>query len=684
MMTQTETRADSPWRRVLAVSVCFAPLCLFAAEAAAKSRATEALDLEPTLRAAALVLAARVERVEEVPIVYGGKGVQTLHQYVFTPTQILKGVYSRPELVLTSADLQAYPGSFDTREIRTGEHRLLLLRRSRVGYINAHHVESAELAFPVLHYGGDALLEAVEVLLGLLDLNDRLEIVTRLSRHLTDAESRGAVVLLGALDRRAYIAAQHFPAIETIARQLDSDSAIAREAAADVMASLLQADYREDPASSRLAVAALAAALERSDSTLAPKTAALHAMSQAVDAVRANADAMRLVDFEAPYETLAELSGRLDVLGRLYESRNDFDSLEDFLADLELDAPHALQQSASRAWARIAGVAAVELLFDRIGRKQALGLSSIAEIEALGLVIAGAVDPWPLQRDLLDPGFGIAEQVAFVQACEANPAPQLVPALGGMLDPREQRLRRLASELLMDIDTEAAAEVLRPHLPEERDLAYKLRVSAFLGRHGFDDGYPYALEHMSEPHHLEPAVQALADIGKPGSIDQLRDIYANSNDLDWQRAAVRALGLLGDEPFLSELVELSRDLSHPLAPAALVARADLGDAAVVELLPTALSSRNEELLVAGAKAAASLLARQAHDGAEVGEALAALARDPKAAYAARRQALEALVTTDNAMLDEVLVAMIRDIRIERSDFLERVRELLRERSVVIQ
>lgn len=680
-MIQTRPKLTCLRRRASAALVFSAALCLCAPVAYGKSRVTEALDLEPTLRGAALVLAARVGRVEEVPIVYGGKGVQTLHQYVFTPTRVLKGVYSRPELMLTSADLQTYRGSFDTQEIRAGEHRLLLLGRSRVGYSNAHHVESAELAFPLLDEDGDALLEAVETLLGLLDLNDRLEIVTRLSRQLANAEGRGAVVLLGALDRRAYVAAQHFPAFEAIARQLDSDSAIARETAADVLANLLEADYRKEPASRRLAVDALAGALERSDSTLAPRTAALSAMSQTVDAVRGNDEAMRLVDIDAPYETLAELSGRLEVLGRLYEGRNDVDYVKDFLAGLELDAPHELQRSATKAWARIAGAAAAELLFDRIHRKKALGLPSVAEVEAFGLVFGAEDDPWLLQRALLAAGLGTAEQMAFVQACEANPAPQLAPALGGMLDPRQQGLRRLASDLLMEIDTEAAAEALRPRLAEEADLAYKLRVSAFLGRHGFDDGYSYALEHMSEPRHLEAAVKALADIRKSGSVDQLRDIYANSNDLDWQRAAIRALGLLDDTTFLDEFTELTRDLSRPLAPAALVARADLGDAAVVALLPAALFSRSEELPVAGAKAAAGLLARQKHDYPEVRTALAALARDPKAAYAARREALEALLVAGDAMVDEVLVAMIRDIGIEQSGFLERVRELLRERSV---
>lgn len=663
---------------VIAIGLSIAPIVH------AKSRPTEALDLELSLRSAALVMAARVDSIEEVPVVYGGKGMQTLHQYVFTPTRVLKGAYSRRQLTLTSADLQIYTGRFDPTAIRAGETRLLILRRSRVGYVNARHGESPDLAFPNLGRDGEALLKSVEAVLALQELNDRLDIVARLSALLPDAENLGAVVLLAALERRAYLAAQHSAAIEAVVGQLASESPLAREAAADVLASLLAADYRRDRAARRLVVAALADSMQRDDTPLAARTSALRAMGKAADAVRADSDAMRLVDFDAPYDTLAELSGRLDVLGRVYEDEGELDALAAFLASLALDAPHDLQRSAALAWARIVGTRGTDVLFDRIRRKQALGLHSVAEIGAFVPIFAEAADPWPLQRALLDFELDTAERVAFVQACQVNPSPKLAPALSGPLDPREPRLRRLTSNLLMEIDTKEAAEALRPHLAEEIDLAYKLRISAFLGRHGIRDGYSYALEHMSEPAHLEDAVQALAAIGNPGSTGQLRGIYENSNDLDWQRAAIRALGLLGDEALREELEALTQELSHPLAPAALIARADLGDASVIRFLPAALSSRSEELAVAGAKAAARLLPLQGEASAgEIRASLRQLASDPQADLAVRRQALEALLVAGDSHFDQVLGAMIRDIRIEQSELLERVRELLRARNVAV-
>ena len=183
-------------------------------------------------------------------------------------------------------------------------------------------------------------------------------------------------------------------------------------------------------------------------------------------------------------------------------------------------------------------------MLDRILRKKALGLEGTVEVEAFGLILAKAPEPWPLQRALLEIGLTTSEQEAFVLACEHAPSLQLVPALSDMLDPRHQRLRRLTANLLLKIDKKAAAEALRPHMPEETDLAYKLRLAAFLGSHGFDDGYPYALEHMSDPRYLEAAVDAVATINKSGTADQLLDIYRNSNDLGWKQAAVRALGLL--------------------------------------------------------------------------------------------------------------------------------------------
>lgn len=674
---------------VLAFISVIAVICTLTPAAYAQSQTTSALDLEPSLRSAALVMAVRVDDVSEVRVVYGGKGTETLYQYTFEPLRVLKGVYSRPQLLMTNTDLQSYSNRFDPKDIQPGQQRLLLLGRSSIGYVGIHHGSTADMAFPQLSGRTDPLLSAAETLLAQQEFNDRLEIVTRLSRQLHDATGRGAVALLAALERRTYIAAQQNSAFQAVGHQLTSGEPIVREAAADVLRNLLDADYLVNQANHQAAVTALVASLEQTDTSLAARVAAFRALASAVEAVSANDAAMRLVALDTPYDTLAELSARLDVLGRLYENQGAVSAgaVANLLAELPLDAPDYLQRSATRSWARIAASNGADRLLARIRRKKTLGLDGGAEVEAFGLILPKIPEPWLLQRSLLELGLTTSEQEAFVHACEDTPSPRLVPALTDMLDPRRQRLRRLAADLLMEIDTKASARALRPHIPDETDLTYKLRLAAFLGGHGFDDGYPYAIEHMSDPRYLEAAVDAVANIAKSGSANQLIEIYTDSNDLSWRRAAVRALGLLGHTEFQAELIVLTRDQAHPLAPSAILARADMGDTKVAGLLTAALSSRSEAVVVAAARAAARVLAQQNVQGSEneadVRTALASLARNPEAVQAVRRHALEALVAADDPRLHDVLIAMVRDIQIEQSDLLIRVRELLRERNVRI-
>jgi hypothetical protein len=646
-------------------------------------------DLEPSLRSAALVVAVRVKSVSPVQVVYGGKGSQTIYQYTFTPIRVLKGVYSRPELLMTSSDLQPYTYSFDPSDIQTGQQRLLLLGRSDVGYYGIHPGPTADESFPAVGGPTDPLLSASEALLAQQELHDRLEIVNRLAHDLRVAKGRGAVVLLAALDRRSDIASQHEPAFQAVTHQVTADEAFVREAAANVLGNLLDADYLTNEAVREPAVTALVASLEKPTTLVAAQVAAVQALASASDAARENEDAVRLVSLDAPYDTLAELSARLDVLGRLHEDQPGAaaETVSDLLAKLPLDAPQYLQQSATQALARIAEANGAGQLLDRLRRKKSLGLEGTPEVEAFGLILPKAADPWSMQRALLGMHLSPAEQVAFVRACEDRPSPELVSALSTMLDPRQQRLRRMAADLLMKIDTKVAARAVQPHLAEETDLDYKLTLAAFLGSHGFEDGYPYALEHMSDRRYLEAAVVAVAAIRKSGSAEQLIDIYRNSNDPDWKQAAVRALGLLGHKPFKDELIVLTRDLSHPLAPPALQARADGGDTEVLELLPTALTSRNEAVVIAAARATAKLLPQhvneQTQTATDIRTALAAFASDPGTALAVRQHALEALIAAEDPRLDKILITMTRDIRIEQTQLLDRVRELMRKRKVAM-
>lgn len=666
---------------VLATGIC----TVMAAHA--KSPGDSGLDLEASIRSAALVVAVRVEDVSEMQVIRGGKVSEALYQYTFEPIRVLKGVYSRPQLSLTSADLRGWAIRFDPKNIRRGEQRLLLLGRSTVGYMGIHPGSSADLAFPKIDGRDDPLLDAVELLLAQQALQDRQEIVSRLVRGLDEARDRAAVVLLAALERRSYIAAQQNDAFRVVGRQLRSGSAMVREAAAHVLGKLVDADYLVNQSVRDTVVTDLVVSLERSPTPLAPRVAALRALAAAPEAVRRNDAALRLVSLDGPYDTFAELSARLDILGRLDEARADVpgDALTRLITELPLDAPQPLQQSAATSWARSAGSDDADRLIERIRRKKQLGLGAVVEVEAFGLIFPKADNPWPLQRSLLDLDLTLGEREAFVRACKKTPTARLVPHLEKMLDPRNAGLRRLAADLLMEIDTRAAAAAIRPRLAEEADLGYKLRLAVFLGHHGFDDGYPYAVEHMSDPRYLESAVEAIGTIDKPGSADQMLDIYENSNDLGWTRAAVRALGLLGHQAFRDELAVLTADSSQPLAAPALIARADIGDADVVELLPAALSSRSQRLAIAAATAAARILPRQRNEvspaEAAVRGSLAMLARDPEAVRPLRREALEALVAAEDPQVDDVLVAILRDTRIGQTDLLVRVRELMRERKV---
>ncbi|HZD53089.1 MAG TPA: hypothetical protein VE175_08580, partial [Woeseiaceae bacterium] len=636
-----------------------AGLALLTGVAAAKSPAASELDLEPSLRSAALVIAVRVDDVKPVQVVYGGKSARTLDQYTFTPVRVLKGVYPRPELLLTSADLQPYAFEYDLADMQSGQYRLLLLGRSNIGYYGIHPGSSSEQSFPELTGSTDPLLAAIDVLLELEEEPDRLTIVSRLSRELHNAEARGAVVLLEALDGRRYVAAQQEAVFEAVARHLASEDPIVRETAARVLGHLFDADCLTHEAAREAAVGALTSMLLKPELRLRARVAALHALASATGAVRENEDAVRLVQLSTPYDTLAERSGRLGVLGRLQEHRRDAvtRALSELLAGLPLDAPDYLQRSAAEAWARMAAAEGAEALVARLRRKQTAGLDGVAEISAFRLILPDVADPWPMQEALLETGLTTPERRAFVKASKDSPSPQLASALADMLDPRQPELRRGAANLLMAIDTRAAARALKSHLAEEPGLEYKLKLAGFLGRHGFDDGYAYALEHMSDPRYLEAAVKAIAAIAKPGSTNQLLEIYRTSNDLAWKRAAVRALGLLRYQPFSNELTDLTRDLEHPLAAAALQARADLGDEPVAELLPAALASRSESVVVAAARSAGTLLSQAGAREARAKEILAALrtlALDADAAQSARHHALEALISAEDRQLDRVL------------------------------
>ena len=278
-----------------------------------------------------------------------------------------------------------------------------------------------------------------------------------------------------------------------------------------------------------------------------------------------------------------------------------------------------------------------------------------------------------------------AERHAFVMACrkisEKVADGRLVTPLARMLAPNEADVRWGAIEALTKIDTEDAAKALQPHLSEERNLTGKLKMAEFLGRHGIRDGYPYAIEHMSEPYLREQAISALAAIREPRAAGELRKILTTSNDVAWKSAAVRGLGRLGVAELAPQFLEMARNAKNPLAPSALVALGDLHETKAVTTVRVGLASRNTELLIASARAAGSLAALPGVTADDVRDQLASLLADPGAPLEARAAALDSLVMLNDARLDGALSQAVRDAGLEEGDLLNKIEKLLRERKI---
>src|SRR5262249_42635103 len=207
---------------------------------------------------------------------------------------------------------------------------------------------------------------------------------------------------------------------------------------------------------------------------------------------------------------------------------------------LPLDAPGPVQEAAARALGAIDPAEAARRIAARLAAKYDAGLEIPAEIGLLGGLPAPAATPALLDvaRRTLDH----QERLALAVACGRVKDPKLVLVLAGLIDPTNIQVRWTALDALMAIDTPESASAVWPHLAEESDLTRKLRLAGFVGRHGYRGGYPYAIEHLSDPNLLDVAVEALAEIREPRAIPELRAIWQKSNDLGRNPAAIPAPG----------------------------------------------------------------------------------------------------------------------------------------------
>ncbi len=634
------------------------------------------LDLEPALADSSLVLVGRVTGVSETKFGVGGKGERSLLQYKFEPVLVLKGVFSRESLLLTSDDLGTQQFT-DAQPIEPGQLRLLVLGRSFEGFAIHREAPSLEQAIPPLRDPNDELLATVKVLLAINHSSDRAKKVALLLGGLREQVGASTIPLLIAVERRSLLAAQTPGAVESIARHLSDSSPAVREQAAKTLHSLLEADYLDQPKFRKSAVDALAESLARPNSSFAPRVAAFEALGAAGSEALENNTVKAELQLDPP-TTFAEQGARLHTMGDLKVPGQSAAVLT-LLKQMPLDAPSEIQYGAAWAAARLDPSQGVKEVTLRIQSKYDAGLPVVTEISLLGdLPPAEAV---PALLDVARLTLNHGERQVFASACKKVADARLVAALAAMLVPAQQDIWWYAVDALIRIDTDDAAKTLQPHLLEETNLQRKIEIAEFLGRHGIRDGYPYAIEHMSEPYLREQAISALAAIPEPRAVGELRKILETSNDVAWNSAAVRALGALGASDLAPQFLEMAQDTGNPLGPSALIALGDLHEAKALEIARAGLASRNTERLAASARAAGNLLALPGVSADDVRDRLAELLADHSAWQPARLAALNSLLALNDPRLNGALALAVRDAGLESSELLNKIEEQLSKRNV---
>jgi HEAT repeat protein len=627
------------------------------------------LDLEYGIARAELILAVRLIDVFETKIVHGGKQEQITLQYRFEPVHMLKGIYARDTLLLTGQDLGIYQYGAGPDQVDRGQMFLLLLGRNGPGYVNCNQAGSLDLSIPRLSGPDDPLLAAVETLIAVTQQRDRGKKVARLVEGLRASKGRDAVPLLVSLRRRALLAAQAPGVLDALARPLRDPSPVVREAAAQTLGGVLDADYLGQPGLHDAAAEALISAANEVGADLPLRVAMLDALAATGKSPGRWEKARPWLRPERAASTFAERAAQLRAFIKLAPA----DQAPGLAAELEalpLDAPDEVQQAAGRALGVIDPPEAARRLIARLTAKYDAGLGIAGEIALLGELPAPVATPALL--DAARRSLDFPERLALATACHRVADPKLVLVLDSLIDPTNVQVRWMGLDALQKINTPEAARAAWPHLAEEGDLSRKLRLAEFVGRHGYRGGYPYAIEHLSDPNLRDVAIDALAAIREPRAIPDLQAIWQRSNDLAWNSAAIQALGRLGQADIAPRLLKLAEDLNDPLTAPALIALGDLNELRALPLIRAGLASRSDEVVIAAARASRRLLALPGVKSDDIRERLASLLADVHATQPVRGAVLETLVTLKDPRLAVALGAAVRDAGLEDSPLLQTV------------
>jgi HEAT repeat protein len=166
-------------------------------------------------------------------------------------------------------------------------------------------------------------------------------------------------------------------------------------------------------------------------------------------------------------------------------------------------------------------------------------------------------------------------------------------------------------------------------------------MARVLGRHGIQDGYTFAIEHIADPGMTQLAADALAAIRDDRTRVELWRVLETSHDRNWNTAALAGLAAVKDARVKPRLFEILKNPRDPLLVAAATAAGDLGDAEALPLLGPLAASRNSQVAQAALRAVGALAPQAERKAiANVAPAVLGVLHDPDADQQLRLAALE--------------------------------------------
>jgi hypothetical protein len=315
----------------------------------------------------------------------------TYREYRFQPVRLLKGVFTRDELPMTSSDLglSEADGS-QAPPIQQGELRLLRLVRTAQGGFSCTGAQpgatqNPDQLLPRLVSVDDPIVGMAETLVRVTELPSRKERIEQLLSQLDQVAGPASVPLLKSLTARAAVAAE-LPAVAApLIRLAGSDSPSIRTTAVQTIERVLAAGSLGDDSKALGACAeALRCVLDADDVESAARVLALRAIGHLGEFARRQPWTTRVLILHLDHpRTYAEFSAAATALADL----NDPQAADRVLAALErlpLDESANREHALVAAARRLAEERVAPVLLRRLERKLVLEHYAVIEIAHLG------------------------------------------------------------------------------------------------------------------------------------------------------------------------------------------------------------------------------------------------------------------------------------------------------------